>query len=320
MNILWISLAFAAGFMIVAGMNLMVSDIVAGRRHQLRKRLEEDMRLRQAERARSSMPSHELYEMAAEGFANREDRISGLERFRRFVGQSGINAKPEQILAIAFLGALIVGGLVGFFSKSAIIGVVLGIVASIIPFLLVSFNRTRRRNKLRSQLPDAYEMMGRVLRAGQTISQAMRGVADEFSSPLGEEFAYCWEQQNLGLSPEASLRELGSRTGILEIQIFVVALMIHRQSGGNLSQLLNKLSAVIRERQKMDAKIQALTAEGKVQAYVLCGLPFFIAVIISVLNPTYMAPLLKYPMVFVVAGCFMVTGVLWMQKIINFDY
>ena len=146
------------------------------------------MRLRQAERARSSMPSHELYEMAAEGFANREDRISGLERFRRFVGQSGINAKPEQIVAIAFFGALIVGGLVGFFSKSAIIGVVLGIVASIIPFLLVSFNRTRRRNKLRSQLPDAYEMMGRVLRAGQTISQAMRGVAGTWSPPASRHF------------------------------------------------------------------------------------------------------------------------------------
>jgi tight adherence protein B len=106
----------------------------------------------------------------------------------------------------------------------------------------------------------------------------------------------------------------------LEIQIFVVALMIHRQTGGNLSQLLQKLSLVIRERERMNSKIQSLTAEGQMQAYVLAGLPFVVGGMIAVANPAYMVPLLENPIVFVIAGILLITGFLWMQKIIRFDY
>jgi tight adherence protein B len=164
------------------------------------------------------------------------------------------------------------------------------LVSGIVPVVVIRLVRNHRRNKLKKQLPEAFEMMARVLRAGQTISQAMRGVAEQFPSPIAEEFSLCWEQQNLGLSPEASFRELGRRTGLLEIKIFVVALSIHRQTGGNLSALLMKLSHVIRERMKLEDKVGALTAEGQMQAYVLLGLPFLVSALVYFIHPTYFEP------------------------------
>lgn len=318
MMIAMVTVAFLAGFLVVAGLNMLVADLVEDRRRKIRARLAEDGRLRQMERARTSMVNREAFEIAAASFAI--EQVTIWEKFRHFVSQSGVNAPPERIVLLA-AGLAGTGGVLLFaLTRSLAFALFVAVLLSVIPFLVVAFNRSRRRKKLRSQLPDAYDMMGRVIRAGQTISQAMRGVADEYSSPIAEEFAYCWEQQNLGLSPEASLRELAKRTGILEIQIFVVALMIHRQTGGNLSQLLGKLSTVIRERERMNTKIQALTAEGQMQALVLGGLPFFVGGAITVLNPGYMAPLLQYPIVFVIAGSLLVGGFVWMQKIIRFDY
>ena len=105
-----------------------------------------------------------------------------------------------------------------------------------------SCKRNARLEKLLSQLPDAFDLMARVIRAGQTMSQALQAVADEFAQPIAAEFAYCYEQQNLGLPPETALRDLARRTGLLEIKIFVLALLVQQQTGGNLAELLDKLS------------------------------------------------------------------------------
>jgi len=190
---------------------------------------------------------------------------------------------------------------------------------STFPFLFVLFKRKQRQKKLLSQLPDAYEMLSRILRSGQTVSQAMRAIADEFSSPLAEEFAYCWEQQNLGLTPEASLKELARRTGVLEVKIFVVALTINSTAGGNLSQLLNKLSQVIRDREKMREKVVALTAEGRLQAYMMIALPIGLAGVMSLISPTYLVPLFDYKALIAGTLLWMGVGYFWMQRIINFD-
>src|SRR5215831_2903505 len=104
------------------------------------------------------------------------------------------------------------------------------------------------------------------------MSQALQAVADEFDTPISTEFAYCYEQQNLGLSPEVAMRDLARRTGLLEIKIFVLALLVQQQTGGNLAELLEKLADIVRERFRMRAKIKALTAEGRLQAIILLAL------------------------------------------------
>ncbi len=162
-------------------------------------------------------------------------------------------------------------------------------------------------------------MMSRVLRSGQTISQSIQAVADEFSPPIAEEFGFCYEQQNLGLSPEAAMRQLAQRTGLLEIRIFVVAVMVHRQTGGNLSELLDKISHVIRERFRISGYIRALTAEGRLQAIILLALPPLMIFLLLALNRDYMMTIFKYPSLLIVMFTCEILGALWMRKIVNFE-
>src|SRR5262249_6690744 len=145
------------------------------------------------------------------------------------------------------------------------------------------------------QLPDAFDLMARMIRAGQTMSQALHAVGNEFDQPIAGEFAYCYEQQNLGLSSEMALRDLARRTGLLEIKIFVLALVVQQQSGGNLAELLDNLAGIIRHRFHIKGKINALTAEGRFQAVILLALPPLLLGVIFMLNRTYAQGLLNHP-------------------------
>jgi tight adherence protein B len=317
---LYISLAFFAGFAFVSGLNYLVADVIDDRRKHQAVRVREELRLRSAERARAEWKNRELqYPMVAHA-AKQDVDLGLIAKWQLVVLQSGIagiGAKAILILAVCL--GIVGAGLTVFFTGKPLFGIPVAVVLGVAPIRWVFHRRKLRQKRLLKQLPDAYQMISRGLRSGQTIGQAMRAISDEVSSPLAEEFAYCWEQQNLGLTPEASLKELAKRTGILEIKIFVVALTINASSGGNLSLLLEKLSVVIRERDKMQDKVMALTAEGRMQAYMLVALPFGLAAMISVVNPTYILPLLDYKSVVAGMILWMGVGVMWMQSIIHFD-
>ena len=303
----YVSMAFFAGFAFVAGLNFFMVEVIEDRRKQQLAIAKEEMRLRQAERARVELLDKEAQKKAVSQIAEYYENPTLWAKWKLLVSQSGlVGIKAETLFVIAICIALVYG----------VLG---GVAMSTAPFLFVWFKRKQRQKKLLTQLPDAYEMLSRILRSGQTVSQAMRAIADEFSSPLAEEFAYCWEQQNLGLTPEASLKELARRTGVLEVKIFVVALTINSTAGGNLSQLLNKLSQVIRDREKMREKVVALTAEGRLQAYMMIALPIGLAGIMSLISPTYLVPLFDYKALIVGTLMWMGVGYFWMQRIINFD-
>src|SRR5262249_30341286 len=161
-------------------------------------------------------------------------------------------------------------------------------------------------------------LMSRVIRAGQTMSQALQAVADEFDAPIAAEFSYCYEQQNLGLSPELALRDLARRTGVVEMKIFVLAMLVQQQTGGNLAEMLDKLATLVRERARMQGRIRALTAEGRFQAFVLLGLPPAMLLLLLVVNRNYIQTLFDYPGLLV--GMFVADGLgaLWIRRIINF--
>ena len=158
------------------------------------------------------------------------------------------------------------------------------------------------------------------MRAGQTISQALQSVAYESSGPAGVEFGYAYEQQNLGLSPEAAMRELARRNGLLELKIFVLAVMVHRQMGGNLADLLDKLAMIIRDRYRVRGTIRSMTAEGRLQAAILLALPPLLLLAITLINRPYAIVLYQHPNLLAGMFAFMVGGAVWMRKIVNFDF
>jgi len=163
-------------------------------------------------------------------------------------------------------------------------------------------------------------LMARTMRAGQTISQSFQAVADEGPRPISEEFAFCYEQQNLGLSPDAAMLELSRRTGLLELKIFVMAVMVHRQTGGNLSELLDKLGHVIRDRAKIRGHIKGLTAEGLLQAYVLIALPPAILAVMWFINRPYAQVFFEEYYLLIGMLVSMTIGWFWMRRIVNFDF
>lgn len=311
---------FAAGFLLVFGVNLLFADISSAHRAQIRERLAEEGRLQQLERARAAMQHRDLYELAAEEASIATDHKTFRERFGIMLEQAGMRTRPIHLVVIGTMLALAAGFLVGFLTRSIVAGILVAPLAGCLPVVWVTMMRANRLKKLQSQLPDAFDLMSRTMRAGQTMSQALQAVADEAGAPLSEEFGYCYDQQNLGMSPEAAMRDLSRRTGLLEIKIFVLAVMVHRQTGGNLAELLEKLSFVIRERARIQGMITGLTAEGKLQAYVLLALPLFLMAALFVVNRPYVMELFQYPWILLIMFGFMGLGAFWMNRIINFDY
>ena len=241
------------------------------------------------------------------------------DRLRRWTEQSGVRISLAALFGLSCLTATISAVLV-LLLHSWWLAAITSLVTAWLPFGLLAILRYRRNDRLRAQLPDALDLMSRMLRAGQTITQSLRGVADEFESPIADEFGYCYEQQNLGLSTDASMYEMARRTGVLELRILVVALTIHRQAGGNLSELLDNLAKVIRDRYRIQGQIRALTADGRLQAAILLALPPFLLVVLSVLNRDYVSILYQFPWLLVGMFGFEIFGALWLHRIVSFDF
>ena len=249
-----------------------------------------------------------------------ELRPSIRQRFESMIEQSGLDTTPAKVLGTSAIACLVAAVVFFVLRRNPLDAAGAAAIGAILPVWRVKKTRDRRIEKLRSQLTEAFELMARVVRAGQTLGQAMLAVAHEFPQPISLEFAYCYEQQNLGLSPEVTLRDLNRRTGIIELRIFVMAVLVQQQTGGNLAELLTKLATVVRERYLLRGTIRTLTAEGRMQGYILAALPPLMLVLLLVLNPSYAAVHMEHPNVLLVTFAIEGLGLLWIRKIVNFDY
>ncbi len=308
---------FAAVAFAVIGVFSVVSDLVLRERTRIKNRLRDQLGLGPDGHSRKSDFMKDLKLLRAE-----TTRRAPLlwQRFTSMVAQSGLQVSPERIVQIAGTVALLgaVGGMT--FTRLWPIAGLAAIVGFAAPFLYVAIKRQARINTLRRQLPEAFELMSRAVRAGQTMSGAMALVATQLKAPLSEEFACCCEQQNYGLSREVTLQELARRTNVIELQLFVVAMLVHGTSGGNPVEILDNLSEVVRKRIRMVGKVRALTSEGRLQAVVLSILPLGAFVAIYVLNRSYAQLLLDRPQLLVGVLVSQALGALWIRRIINFEY
>jgi tight adherence protein B len=312
-------LTFLAACLGVAAAYSILSDLFLRDRSRVSKRVDEEFRKRQRDRALKSALFKNLGQLAAEA-AEEEGQRTWRQRFEGLIEQSGLELTPRRLVFLMTGLGLALGLLAGLLRQSLLIGAAAVPVGAVLPLLYVALKRKARMEKMMAQLPDAFDLMARVIRAGQTMSQAMQAVADEFDRPLAAEFAYCYEQQNLGLPPEAALRDLSRRTGLLEVKIFVLALLVQQQTGGPLAELLDKLATVIRERYRLRGKIRALTAEGRMQALVLLSLPPLLLLAILLINRNYGTVLFNHPALLVGTFVFEALGALWIRKIVNFDF
>ena len=310
---------FAAIFSVI-GVYSIVTDIFWRDKIRLRERIEDELRQSQRSRAKQSMLK-DLSQTDLAGIMDAaEDRRNPMLRLQDLIDQAGLQIKPA-VLIYYSVGASVGAGLVGFLIRGDIwIALILALLGSVAPLFYVRQLRDRRQTALRSQLADAFELMSSTLRAGQSMTQSMQAVAVDFPAPIAEEFMMCSEQQNLGLDPELALRQLARRCGLIELKIFVVAVLVQRQVGGNLSDILLGLSNVVRERFRIMGLINTLTAEGRLQAIILMALPLFLLLIMVVMNREYTRSLLDNPQLLYGMAGSMFLGWLWIRKIVNFDF
>ncbi len=302
----------------ILAVSQILSDLFLRDRSRVNDRVDAEFLKKKTEAAKKTPLFKNLGQIAAE--VGDDIKPTMKQRFESMVEQSGMETTPQRVLGIAGISCVACGLVVFLIRQNPLDATLAAGLGLLAPIWQVKKRRDRRIEKLRSQLADAFELMARVIRAGQTLGQALLAVADEFPQPISAEFAYCYEQQNLGLSPEVTFRDLNRRTGIIELKIFVLAVLVQQQTGGNLAELLTKLATVVRERYLIRGTIQTLTAEGRMQGWILAGLPPLMLVLLLVINPGYASVHFEHPNLLLGTFGVELLGVLWIRKIVNFDF
>jgi tight adherence protein B len=234
--------------------------------------------------------------------------------------QANTTIAPSRFFAIcAGLGfaAMVAGVATGM---GPIAAPILGIFASTLPLIWLMLRRRRRFRRFAKQLPDALELMSRALRAGHSLASGFNLVAGEMTDPIATEFRKAFEEQNLGIPLDQSLENMTSRMPNLDLKFFATAVILQRQTGGDLAEILDKIGRLIRERFQIWGQVQALTGEGRLSGIVLLALPPFLFVAVWRLNPDYVLPLFTDPLgkkMLAVAVIMQVLGALVIRKIVN---
>jgi len=200
------------------------------------------------------------------------------------------------------------------------IKIAVAIVIFVLPLLAIFIRRNMRMNKLMRQLPDVFDLMGQALRAGHSLANAILLVSQQLPDPIGTEFSRVFHEQNLGIKIEDALKSMAKRVGLMDVRFFVTAVLIQRQTGGDLAEVLDNISGVIRDRIKLFGTVKALTAEGRLSGWVLLALPIVVFMLELFINPTYANILLEEPVgqyMLISAGVAQLLGLAMIQKIVN---
>lgn len=247
-------------------------------------------------------------------------KVPGSQRLQLFVQQSAANITVGMLLTVSLLLGWFVFLLSLLFGAAVLLALILGVMAGAIPFVVISIKRQRRLFKFEEQFPDAIDLLGRAVRAGHAFTTGLDLIAKEMPSPVSEEFQRTYEQQNLGLPIRDAFENFMRRIPLTDVRIFVTALMIQRESGGNLAEILDNLSSVIRERFKLMRQIRVYTAQGRLSLYVLVAIPPLMGLMLFLIRPEYIMRLFNDPLgnKFLIAGIILqVMGYFVIRKIMQ---
>jgi tight adherence protein B len=239
---------------------------------------------------------------------------------KQMLDQADLHITPSRLLMFSFMA-----GMLGALAASVLtvfipLMILAGLVCASLPLLHVWYKRKKRFDAFLEHLPDALDLMCRALSAGHAFSESLHMVSDEMPEPIATEFRKTYEEQNLGLSLKLALENLTARMPLLDLKMCVTAILIQRETGGNLSEILEKVAYTIRERFRILGDLKTLTTSSRLSAWLLCGLPIFVAVMVTVMNPEYMSVLWKDPRghyLIAIALFMQITGMLIVRKILK---
>ena len=246
-------------------------------------------------------------------------KLNFAQRLKLLLIQAGSKAKVgDTIILIVFLALL--GALVGLLTKNIIIKLVLVLSFASIPILNIYIKRNNRTKAFIREFPDAIDMIISALKAGHAFTQAMQLVGTEAPDPVGIEFKKTFEEHNLGRDIRESLINLTERVDCMDLKLFVTAILLQRETGGNLTEILENISHTIRERFKLIGQMKIYTAQGRMSGLIIGCLPIVFVLIMSILNPDYLKPLFQDTIghyMIALAVILQIIGFIWIRKVVK---
>lgn len=249
-------------------------------------------------------------------------RMSWTGRLRDFISQAGMTTKPAKVILLSAISGLGLFVIFANFLRLLYIGALAGVIGLFIPIMVIAIVRNRRLNQFEEKFPDALDLLGRAVRAGHPFTTGLEMISKESPEPVAGEFRKTFEEQNFGLPLRDALINMTDRVPIIDVRFFVTALNIQKETGGNLAEILDELSRLIRDRFRIYREVKVKTAQGRLTAIILVMLPIFLLITLEVINPNYVGVLFKDPMgppMLGIAAAMQVVGSLILWKIVNIE-
>ena len=243
-------------------------------------------------------------------------------RLRDFTLQAGMKTKPAKLLLLSAASALGAYLITGMFYPQFPFPLLAGLFAAFVPFSVIAFKRRRRLHKFEERFPEALDLLGRAVRAGHAFTTGLEMIGKESAEPVAGEFRAVFEEQNFGLPLRDAMLNMTERIPLVDVRFFVTALLIQKETGGNLAEILDGLARVIRDRFRIYREVKTRTAQGKLTAAILISLPPLMMLMLQVVNPHYMRVLFDDPLgpkVLAIAATMQLIGSAILWKIIHFE-
>jgi tight adherence protein B len=242
--------------------------------------------------------------------------------FGRWIEQSGVKVSISGLLFVACGFAGLFGLIVMFSIRTAWVIPVGAAIGFAVPFLYLNVKRTQRMRAFEEHFPEALDLIARALKAGHAFVTGLKMVADEMEEPIGPEFRKTFDEQNFGLPLKDALENLTMRVPLLDVRFFATAVLIQRETGGNLSEILENLAHVVRERFKILRQVRVHTAHGRFTGYVLLALPAVLCIALSFINPDHMNLLFRERVGQMLLGAAIVMqtiGYFWIRQVVKIE-
>ena len=247
-------------------------------------------------------------------------RMPRVHRLDLVIQQSGLDRTLPKLIMLSTVFAAFAWLALSFATLPQLAALPVALFAGCLPMMYVMRCRGKRMRKLERQLPDICDMIARALRSGHSFTSTLGMVGDEFPEPMGGEFRVTFDEVNYGVSLHDALMNLVTRVPVQDLRYFVIAVLIQRETGGNLAELLDSIAALIRERFKLFDKVRVLSAEGRLSAWILGLLPFGTAAVMALLNREFLSVLWEDPAGIRMVGAMLVSmlfGLLWIRRIVR---
>lgn len=241
-------------------------------------------------------------------------------RLKKLIAQAGMDVKPGKLILVCAVVGFVGLEITDLAAHNLLIALGVGVVSFFLPVLYVLIRRLRRMRAFEKQFPEAIDLLGRSVRAGHSFTSGMEMIATDMLDPIAIEFRTTFDEQRFGLPLRDALLNLCDRMPLIDVRIFVTALMVQKETGGNLVEILDNLAHVIRERFRIAGEVRIRTAQGRLSAAILMVLPLAVLMILRVMSPDYIAPLFTESfgrMILLVGGLLQIFGAFVIWRIIQ---